>query len=223
MSRQVHGVEEALLGFDARERFLEPGGLWAPERRDTYLLREDVQKPLSVDPRVWPSLFGEGLPDSERTRLGLEAMALPGWRGPNQGLWDSLSRMQGTLGPLASEAHWTVAISWVSADGFSKRDASFGPYREKMEPEAISTDWSLLGFDVADAGLISGLSNCGYTRAELAGLRAAWASALNAHHLFDDVEKALAFREMTDRRVPEHAPFFVYALRRVSQVIKTPR
>lgn len=217
MSRKFQGVEEALLGFDAREGFLEPGGLWSPERRGDFLLREDVQKPLSVDTAVWPSLFGEGLPDSERTRLGLDAMSLPGWRGPNQGLWDSLPRMRSALGPLAAEAHETVAISWVSADGFSKPLASFGPYREKMEPEAIRTDWTLLGFDVADAGLISGLSNCGYTRAEIAGLRAAWASTLNAHHLFDDVEKALAFREMTDRRVPEHAPFFVYALRRIGR------
>ena len=117
MSRKSHGVEEALLGFDARERFLEAGSLWAPERRGIYLLREDVQKPLSVDPLVWPSLFGEGLPDAERTRLGLEAMSLPGWRGPNQGLWDSLSRMRSALGPLASEAHGMVAVSWVSADG----------------------------------------------------------------------------------------------------------
>ncbi len=218
MSRKFQGVEEALLGFDARERFLEPVRTWTPARRGTYLLREDVQKPLSVDAAVWPSLFGHGLPDSERTRLGLEALPLPGWRGPNQELWDSLSRMQSALEPLAAEAHWTVAVSWVSVEGFSESRAGAGPYREKMEPEAVSADWTLLGFDVADAGFISGLSNCGYTPEEAAGLRATWASALNAHHLFDDLEKALAFRELTEARVPEHAPFFVYALRRLVQV-----
>lgn len=30
---------------------------------------------------------------------------------------------------------------------------------------------------------------------------------------FDDAHRALAFKETTDARVPEHAPFFVYALR----------
>lgn len=211
------GVEEALLGFDARELFMEPGRTWAPARRGTYLLREDVYKPLSVDPAVWPSLFGEGLPETERTRLGLDALPLPGWRGPNPGLWDNLSRMRSCLGPLASEAHWTVAVSWVSAEGFSKPATSGGPYLEEMAPPVVSADWSLLGFDVADAGLISGLSNCGYVRAEIAGLRAAWASELNAHHLFTEVGRALAFRALTERRVPEHAPFFVYSLRRLLQ------
>jgi hypothetical protein len=218
MSQKRHGVEEALLGFDARERFLEPGSLWPPERRAAFLLREDVRKPLSVDTSVWPSLFGEGLSDVERVGRGLEALRAPGWRGPNQELWDSLSRMQSALGLLPSEAYWTVAVSWVSVEGFSESRAGNGPYREKMEPEAVSTDWTLLGFDVADAGFISGLSNCGYTPEEVAGLRATWASALNAHHLFDDLEKALAFRELTEARVPEHAPFFVYALRRLVQV-----
>ncbi len=218
MSRKFHGVEEALLGFDAREMFLEPGSLWPPARRAAFLLREDVRKPLSVDTAVWHSLFGEGLSDAERVGRGIEALSSPGWRGPNQGLWDSLSRMQSALGPLPSEAYWTVAISWVLVEGFSESRAGSGPYREKMEPEAVSTDWTLLGFDVADAGFISGLSNCGYTPEEAAGLRATWASSLNAHHLFDDLEKALAFREMTEARVSEHAPFFVYALRRILQV-----
>ncbi len=218
MSRKSHGVEEALLGFDARERFVEPESLWPPERRGGFLLREDVRKPLSVDTAVWPSLFGEGLPAAVRAGLGMEALRSPGWRGPNQELWDNLSRMQRFLEPLPTEAYWRVAVSWVSVEGFSESRAGGGPYREKMEPEALGTDWTLLGFDVADAGFISGLSNCGYTPGEAAGLRATWASALNAHHLFDDLEKALAFREMTEGRVPEHAPFFVYALRRLVQV-----
>jgi hypothetical protein len=54
--------------------------------------------------------------------------------------------------------------------------------------------------------------NCGYQRSELAGLRASWTSDLNEHHLFTDVKRAFAFRDLTDRRIPEHAPFFVYAL-----------
>lgn len=212
MSLELLGVEESLLGFDAREMFLPPGTHWDAARRELYLLRRDVHKPLSVDPMVWPSLFGDGLPDDERRRIGLDTAHLPEWRSPNQGLWDDLSRLKTSLGQLASEPHWTVAVSWVSVDGFSKPSASAGPYRERSTPPIPSSAWRLLGFDVADAGLTSGLSNCGYPQAEVAALRPAWAADLNAHHLFTDVRRALAFRDLTHRRVPEHAPFFVYAL-----------
>jgi len=194
MSPHPLHVEEALLGFDAREVSLPP---WDASRRDLYLLRRDVQKPLSVDSTVWPSLFPVDLPE---------------WRGPNQGLWDDLSRLRASLGQRSSQAHWTVAVSWVSIDGFSKPSPSAGPYREPMTPPAIDPAWRRLGFDVADAGLTSGLTNCGYLQTEVAGLRASWASDLNEHHLFTDVAKAFAFRDLTDRRVPEHAPFFAYAL-----------
>ena len=152
MVRKPSGVDEALLGFDAREMFLPPGTTWDAARRGLYLLRTDVQKPLSVDLRVWPSLFGDGLPEHERRRIGLDRFHLPAWRGPNPGLWEDLSRMRTSLGKLASEAHWAVAVSWVSADGFSKPSASAGPYRERMTPLTSSDAWKLLGFDVADAG-----------------------------------------------------------------------
>ncbi len=215
MNREPLGAEEALLGFDAREMFLPPGAHWDAARRERYLLRRDVQKPLSVDPMVWPSLFGDGLPDDARRRLGLDTARLPAWRGPNPGLWEDLSPLQAALGLLASESHWTVAVSWVSAEGFSKPSPSAGPYRERITAPARSDAWTLLGFDVADAGLTSGLSNCGYQQAESAALRTTWAADLNANHLFTDVTRARAFQALTDRRVPEHAPFFVYALYRV--------
>ncbi len=119
--------------------------------------------------------------------------------------------MQASLGQLSSQAHWMVAVSWVSADGFSKAPIG-GPYRERMTPATVSDEWTLLGFDVADAGLVSGLSNCGYDQAEIAALRSSWATHLNEHHLFTDVRRAFSFRDLSDPRVPEHAPFFVYGL-----------
>jgi hypothetical protein len=63
-----------------------------------------------------------------------------------------------------------------------------------------------------DAGFTSALSNCSFAEGERESLRASWGVALNEHHLFMDVEKAFAFRRLSDSRVPEHAPFFVYAL-----------
>ncbi len=39
-----------------------------------------------------------------------------------------------------------------------------------------------------------------------------WGPHLNEDHLFTDPDQACAFREASDARVREHAPFFVYGL-----------
>lgn len=214
MNGKVSGPQQVLLGFDARELFLPPS-FWDAERRASYLLRDDVQKPLSVDVLVWPSLFGDGLPEQECARLGLDVWSFTEWRGPNQHLWADLTLMREALGELSSQPHWLVAVSWVSTEGFARQTSGLGPYHEPTAPPTVSEDWVLLGFDVADSGHISGLTNCGYRPAEVGGLRAAWAPSLNEHHLFADVDQAFAFKALADRRVAEHAPFFVYGLWRI--------
>jgi len=50
-------MQEVLLGFDIREIWLDISSFWNIERRNTYLLQQQVQKPLSVDPTVWPSAY----------------------------------------------------------------------------------------------------------------------------------------------------------------------
>jgi len=94
---------KVLLGFDAREA-ISPVRDWDAARRELYLLRPEVTRPLSVDALVWPSVF--------------ERLTDLGWTGP----------------------------------------------------------------------------------------------VLNEHHLFGNPATARAFRDATDARVPEHAPFFVYCL-----------
>lgn len=78
--------------------------------------------------------------------------------------------------------------------------------------EAPDPRWERLGYDLA-AG-VSGLSNCGYEDGDRARF-ADFAAALNAWHLFDDLPTGFAFRDVTNRRVPEHAPFGVVGLYRV--------
>jgi hypothetical protein len=83
------------------------------------------------------------------------------------------------------------------------------------QPEIPPPDWALLGYDVADGSLLSGLSNCGYTPEEREHLQQRFAQHMNRFHLFDDLDQALAFKDETNKRVPEHAPFFVYGLYRI--------
>jgi hypothetical protein len=94
----------------------------------------------------------------------------------------------------------------------------------------VGTRWRFLGYDIADAGDISGLSNCGFEGRELERLRPTWAPRLNDHGLFSDISDAVSFRSATDQRVREHAPFQVYGLWLVAQnsassrvVVPSPR
>jgi hypothetical protein len=90
-----------------------------------------------------------------------------------------------------------------------------GIWLDPTVPDRLLEGSTLLGYDVADAGRISGLSDCGYTKEELKDLAPVWAPRLNSFGLLSTLEDAVAFRQLTDHRVPEHAPFWVYALWRL--------
>src|SRR5690242_11063009 len=62
---------DLLLGFDAREMWLDPQDDWPPARKKGYLLRDDVAKPLSTDTAVWRTVF-DADPSLHR----------PEWTGP---------------------------------------------------------------------------------------------------------------------------------------------
>ncbi len=197
MSRPAALASAVLIGFDARE-MLSPPRAWNAERREVYLLRPEVERPLSVDALVWPSVFE----------------ALPGvaWTGPVQALWDDVGRMDQKLRAVAGTQPWRIAVAWLPEnDG---RGAVL-PAISNTTPDVPGDGWSFLGFDVADGMHISGLSNCGYEPAERETFRRDWARELNGHHLFEDPVAARAFRDATDARVREHAPFFVFALFRI--------
>jgi hypothetical protein len=181
-----------VLGFDARSLAVEPQA-WPPERRSTYLLRPRVEQPLSTDPLVWPRVLGES-DGGLSTRMVEPDLAV---------LQERLCRIDHRAGPYVIVA---TSILPVPSD-----PDSLG-HLAAPEPSTIDGGWSHLGYDVSDEGLLSGLSNCGYGQGEVGALRAEWGPDLNDHHLFRDAARALEFRTITDERVPEHAPFFVYGL-----------
>jgi len=71
--------------------------------------------------------------------------------------------------------------------------------------------WRRVGFDVADTGFVSGLSNCGWKEEETF-LKRKWIRFINADGLLTNFDAALDFRAEMDERIPEHAPFFVYGI-----------
>jgi hypothetical protein len=189
---------EVLLGFDAREMWMTPEELMHPShKRSTFLLRDDAQKVLSADTMVWPSLFNES--------------QTPQWIGANRPLWENLDLLKRSISTPAP--YRLIAATWHAEVAFSEeKRPQLGPYDLPTTPQVRNPEWRLLGFDICDGSLLSGLSNCGYTEEERRLLVPQWASRLNDNHLFEDITDAFQFRSLTSRRVIEHGPFFVIGL-----------
>jgi len=197
---------ELLLGFDVREMWLGPQEYWPDSRKKMYLLRYDVVRPLSIDTSVWRAVFDV---DTSLQR--------PQWTGPIQNLWDNLAALQESMDAVWSERTfpcWTIAVT-LQEDVCENEDLlEWDARASNIVPSLRDPAWAFLGYDVCDKWLLSGLSNCGYgtNESEIQILRGTYASDLNEHHLFGSIEPATAFRMLSDERVQEHAPFFVFGI-----------
>ena len=199
-------MEMLSLGFDLRLRAEDyVADVWSPGHRGAFLLREDVRWPMSVDRSVWPSFLQSHYFDSNASRISNP-------RFVNQDT-STLENDFGMLRDVKSLSQLPGAQLGVGigVQVLCRERKGMEPLLD-VEAEAIPPGAVVLGFDVATATPISGLSNCGYNQEELAQLRSAWGSKLNEHGLLNTLDDALQFREMTDRRVPEHAPFHIYKL-----------
>ncbi len=207
-----------IVGFDAREAWRKYKHTWDSQRVHDFLLRTDIIKPLSTDSAVWESVF-EGAPDMPKFRL-------PVWIGPNRPLWDDLASLKACLSnqwPRDDRSCWFVAITrFYEVEHRESRLCDIGhrpagtvvfPFHEATSPNTALSSWQFLGYDVADGSLLSGLSNCGYgTEEEIQSYRERFGGHLNEYHLLKDLDPAVEFRQLTNERIPEHSPFFVYAL-----------
>jgi len=217
-------VNRWLLRFDvraAKEQYV--GRQWDAKARAGYLLRPDIEWPLSVDRRVWPSVFYAEIdkrPDWESYATIEVDPAIDGGA-----YWLELERMRAYY-----DVHRAVApggvfvgvelLSEKEADGdtilYMEADGiQCGRLLEQTVPERPPEGSTLLGYDVAGAAGISGLANTEYSEEEVRDLAPVWSNRLNSFGLLDTVEDAVAFRQVCDERVPEHAPFWIYALWRL--------
>lgn len=205
-------VQGRLIGFDAREMWQEFHIAWPQERKDQYLLRQDIKKPLSTDTMVWQSVL-------EAT----DALDIPVDRGALS-LWGGLGVLKDYLKAQSITTHlffWTIGITLVSGEFGAGQEEMGYPTLDTLGLPAGSENWTLLGYDVADPFLLSGLSNCGYLEEEKQRFVEQWGKHLNHYHLFSEVGPAVEFKEVSDRRVPEHAPFFVYGLYLIAKGLVT--
>jgi hypothetical protein len=210
--------EPYILGFDARR-------LWGDrvstrELKEAFLFRLDVERVLSVDSAIWPSVF----PLDSETRP---------YAGFFQDLWPELDRLREHIenpkqirmrpADLIAVTLQAELLNAEEGTRWEKRLKGESPSADVNEadleipysdPPSVRQGWSFLGYDVCDEWGLSGLSNCGFKpgREDVQELRGRWGPRVNRFHLFDVIDHAIEFKGLSDQRCSEHAPFFVYGL-----------
>lgn len=197
-------MKESVIGFDAREMSFSDSADWPSERRKIFLLKSDVEKPLSVDTSVWNSIFDI-----------YEVLKRPrkmGWRNDT---WARLPELQEHLRSCAEVKigyYWTIAITQFLDD---VTRTEIGVDVLPVMPNTINPDWQLLGYDVAELTLLSSLMNMGYRIDEKRIVEEKFAESLNKYHLFTDEKVAQEFTHWSNARDKGHGPFYIYGLYRV--------
>ncbi len=202
-----------LLGFDAREN--EHDGRKTPipiDVREVMLLRPEVELPFSVDTHIWPTHF------LYYPHIRVDSREPPLIATDQEcecDFWLNLTQMRRLLSENGRTAI-LIAVELLAPENVTFAKFASPNIYSKTEPKSVPGDSICLGFDVADSGFWSGLSNCGYSEAERAELRPKWHGRINDFGLLKSEQDALEFRDLSDARVPEHAPFWVYRLSRLS-------
>jgi hypothetical protein len=203
-SPDLKPIIERVAGYDTRS-VLASSSMWTKVRKETYLYRLDVDQPLSADSTVWPSVVDPS---------ALEAKARFGY----QDTWASLAALR-----AASQQYFerrglasalTIAITLLLGEYGQNDRVDWEHVIPPATPDERSESWTFLGFDVCDQWLLSALMNYGFNpKDDVSLLRAVWGARLNRFHLFDDLQHAIAFKQLSDRRLDkDHTPCFVFGL-----------
>lgn len=196
----MNGIRFVALGFDVRAPWsVEWARTWDARRRRIFLLNEDVECPLSVDRNVWPALgIDETFFSPDETPL---------WRNRELMISRLSERVPGW-------DRWATEIA-IDAIEDSEKQNHFDKRFDILTCSAIrDEEYEILGYDIADISLTSALSNCGFDQSEKSLFQKEFCSNLNEHGLFIRHDSAIRFCMLSDRRLSEHSPFFVYRIRR---------
>jgi len=213
----MSSLETRLLGFDKRRGAEDfKSNEWPPQRRELFLLNQSIDCPLSVDSAVWPTMFCYEGASSIPSPAPYTRAVNPGYQ--IDGIWSDLEFMRRTFVQNRVEDN-SLGVD-VAIEVFVTPAHSFDEFESllresRVVPDAIPLGSTFLGYDVADSSLYSGLCNCGYSVSDKKLLSMQWSSKLNEFGLFRDLNDALQFRVITDARVLEHAPFWIFGLYRI--------
>lgn len=208
-------MNRRLIRFDVRlDRAKYVDEFWDAKHRNRFLLKEDVAWPLSVDPMVWPSVFYSEI-FREVNKLPYASIEVPPSTDKGN-YWRNLHEMASYYGKHKKPETGGVPIA-VQVLSENSRDSdqltmAFGNHSDPAEPPPRS---EFLGFDVADLSGISALCNCEYSHETKKHLAPVWVPRLNVFGLLTTSEHAAEFKQLSDSRVSEHAPFWVYGIWRV--------
>lgn len=191
-----------LLGYAAREWWLGGEDSWGAEWKRQALAAGEVEKPLSIDRQVWPTVFDE---------LDL---AEPAYTGLFPGLWADLGRLEVHLAsfPDLAARRWVLAAFAVRlASCPAIPETSWREWASDVVPARLGEGWLWRGHDVADR---DGASALVVMRGALderdPDLPGRLAHHLNRWHLLTSGEEAARLVAAADAAVPAHAPFCVY-------------
>lgn len=216
-----------MVGFDARELWLDIASQWDTQARHIFLLRQDVLKPLSADSYVWYSVFDEKNTPRIWKDKSLQPIYLSDeWRitflenrhlsaseiyRPH-GVWTNLDAMIDYLNKNWQDNWKPCAIIAVQEVFPLDSEVDKDDFKPPIEPNQVQSDWILLGYDVADYDLFSGLADGGLQDELRAKIKPEWVDNLNDYHLFTNPQAAFDYVEFANTRIPTHMPFYVYAV-----------
>jgi hypothetical protein len=199
-----------LVGYDCRvctEEILLTA--FPAQARQGQLINPFIPLPYTVDTTVWPSAFTY---EADRPSRILNAVPLDhnDWRHHCFYLWSDLQDMLQSFGahkelakklaalPIAitaSKVFFPQDPRWLDVESTGVLDSEF------------SSEWRCVGFDAADAFLLSGLTGIGLDSDVREKINQRWAPFVNEYGLLPDEGEAAEYAREIGAQVLEHAPF----------------
>jgi|GEM_PF-2930289 len=183
-------VEESIIGFDIRKPYQKN-----PEWFKKSILKQDIETVVSIDDFVFPEVE-EVVSLCKENTVGF-LLSLP----------DSVSQ---------DKNYWNIALA-IDKSIKQELEQKFGQKlidHDQTVDNLLEKGWEFLGYDIVDInGMISGLTNCGYTTEHKAELLE-FLPLLNKFGLFNDRNTAQDFCKTRDIQITEHAPFYPVAIYR---------
>jgi hypothetical protein len=210
-----------LIGYDIRKApATYQAARWEAHTREMFLIRPQTPCPLSVDKLVWPSRFRMESTPSGPLSTADDIVLIPA--AGNRyfelfGLWDDLDEMTSEYRPTTSR-DCGIAVGLYLPE--YQPDAPHRPQDSwwqaisgcTVRPAHRSGEWERLGYDVANSGFTSALSNFGRSPAERLEAEATWGACLNDFGLLRTATDAVRFCEDSNRLLASDGPFYIFEI-----------